>query len=396
MVKCPECDGSEKIYLACVEIRDREVYNICNFSKRRYVKSFPTVEYWLSLIPIAPLIQRAVTAFCCQILPNLFDRYRDTVAPPPPPPQEGAMTGSSKAFRAKTTRNAVRSYKATDFNAIRREQTGGLMLYGKMATDVATNVVGPTRVGVEGLKKQAMLNAPVGDARRELDRAGVKVATIEPYDPTKADRYIADYARTPGRLAPGSEVVIYERDGKAVFFAEKRAAPAVAIDPDVEARIAELEARKSRLADVAEAQRELNELQARKAGFDTEIGVLRGQIEALKAERAAEERRIDELVRTRDGLKTDLDGLHDRLARLAETQKNLKRRIDRERPVSELGGVTPELSEALTRAGVRTVGDLAAADAATLRRADVTRNTRAANALIEEAKQRLDLTKGEG
>lgn len=306
------------------------------------------------------------------------------------------MTGSSKAFRATTTRNAVRSYKTTDFNAIRREQTGGLMLYGKMATDVATNVVGPARVRVEGVKKQAMLNAPAGDARRELEKAGVKVAGIEPYDPKEADRYIVEYARTPGRLTPGSEVVIYERDGRAVFFAEKRATPAVSIEPGLEARIAELEARKDRLADVADAQRELNELQARKAGFDTEIYVLRGQIEALKAERVAEERRIDELARTRDGLKADLDGLHDGLARIAETQKTLKQQIERERPVSELEGVTPELSEALTRAGMRTIGDLAAADPARLRRAGVTRNTRAANALIEGAKKRLDLTKGEG
>jgi len=68
LVECPECDDDDKVYLGCVEIRNNEVYNICNFKKRRYAKSFRTWEYWLSTVPIGPLAKKAFTSFCCKVL----------------------------------------------------------------------------------------------------------------------------------------------------------------------------------------------------------------------------------------------------------------------------------------------------------------------------------------
>ena len=65
LIDCPECTGEEKIYLGAVEIRNEKVYNICNFTKRHYVKSFPTWSYWLSTVPILPLIKRGFAEFCC-------------------------------------------------------------------------------------------------------------------------------------------------------------------------------------------------------------------------------------------------------------------------------------------------------------------------------------------
>src|SRR4029077_7128641 len=43
VVKCPSCDEDDQIYLACVSMRQGQVFKVCNFSKRKYVKSFPTV-----------------------------------------------------------------------------------------------------------------------------------------------------------------------------------------------------------------------------------------------------------------------------------------------------------------------------------------------------------------
>jgi len=67
LVDCPECDEDDKVYLGCVEVRNSKVYNICNFSKRKYVKSFRTVEYWLSTIPILPIVKQAFTKVCCTV-----------------------------------------------------------------------------------------------------------------------------------------------------------------------------------------------------------------------------------------------------------------------------------------------------------------------------------------
>ncbi|HEX7048863.1 MAG TPA: DUF6519 domain-containing protein [Longimicrobiales bacterium] len=68
LVDCPECGPDDKVYLGCVEIRNGQVYHICNFTKRHYVKSFRTYGYWLSTIPILPLVKQAFAKFCCTVL----------------------------------------------------------------------------------------------------------------------------------------------------------------------------------------------------------------------------------------------------------------------------------------------------------------------------------------
>ncbi|WP_198264494.1 hypothetical protein [sulfur-oxidizing endosymbiont of Gigantopelta aegis] len=80
LVECPECDEDEKVYLGCLSIEDNEINHICNFTKRKYVKSFPTIAYWLSILPIAPLLAWLVEEFCCLILPNFFKQRDPTRA----------------------------------------------------------------------------------------------------------------------------------------------------------------------------------------------------------------------------------------------------------------------------------------------------------------------------
>jgi len=77
LIDCPECEEGEKVYLGCFSMRDNEVYNICNFTKRKYVKTFPTVSYWLSLLPVAPVVAWIVEKFCCQVLPG-FNAQQDS------------------------------------------------------------------------------------------------------------------------------------------------------------------------------------------------------------------------------------------------------------------------------------------------------------------------------
>lgn len=67
IIDCPECDEDDKVYLGCMEVRNFKVYHICNFSKRKYVKSFRTVEYWLSTVPVLPVVKLAFTKFCCTV-----------------------------------------------------------------------------------------------------------------------------------------------------------------------------------------------------------------------------------------------------------------------------------------------------------------------------------------
>ena len=74
LVDCPDCHGDEKIYLGSIEIRINpntgkpEVYKICNFTKRRYVQSERLMEYWLSAVPIIPILKQVVADFCCMVV----------------------------------------------------------------------------------------------------------------------------------------------------------------------------------------------------------------------------------------------------------------------------------------------------------------------------------------
>lgn len=61
ILKCRTCrTDSDPIYLAGITVRNGTVYKVCNFSKRRYVKTFPGVEYWLSIVPVLPIVEFAV------------------------------------------------------------------------------------------------------------------------------------------------------------------------------------------------------------------------------------------------------------------------------------------------------------------------------------------------
>jgi len=68
LIDCPDCDEEDKIYLGCVDIQDFKVHHICNFTKRKYVKSFRTVEYWLSTVPVLPIVNEAFSKFCCMVV----------------------------------------------------------------------------------------------------------------------------------------------------------------------------------------------------------------------------------------------------------------------------------------------------------------------------------------
>ncbi len=84
LVDCPDCDEDEKVYLGCLSMDGSNVHNICNFTKRKYVKSFPTVSYWLSLIPVAPIVGWLVEQFCCLVLPNFAKQTNEkalTISP---------------------------------------------------------------------------------------------------------------------------------------------------------------------------------------------------------------------------------------------------------------------------------------------------------------------------
>lgn len=73
---CPPDPGDNRLILACVTINDGKITDICNFGCRQFAGSFPSFFYWLSLIPIIPLLKFVVDEICC-------GATRDGVIKPP-------------------------------------------------------------------------------------------------------------------------------------------------------------------------------------------------------------------------------------------------------------------------------------------------------------------------
>jgi hypothetical protein len=74
LVKCPTCTGDEKLYLACISIRSHEVYKVCNFLATPIREELSTIGYWLSVVPILPLLKEWLSKVACSILPDYFSR----------------------------------------------------------------------------------------------------------------------------------------------------------------------------------------------------------------------------------------------------------------------------------------------------------------------------------
>ncbi|KRC81834.1 hypothetical protein [Sphingomonas sp. Root241] len=70
--QCGENPCDDRVEIACVTVKAGKILSICNFSCRRYAGAFPSTVYWMSLIPILPLISRMLVMLCCQ--PDLLRR----------------------------------------------------------------------------------------------------------------------------------------------------------------------------------------------------------------------------------------------------------------------------------------------------------------------------------
>ena len=62
---CSPAQADDRLILACMTVKDDKIIDICNFCHRRYAGSFPSLYYWLSLVPVIPLIAYAVERICC-------------------------------------------------------------------------------------------------------------------------------------------------------------------------------------------------------------------------------------------------------------------------------------------------------------------------------------------
>ncbi len=267
MVACPVCLGDEKIYLASIAIRKDQVYKVCNFSRRRYVKSFPTVDYWLSIVPIMPTIQKAVEELCCLVLPDLFTRYE----PPAPEPQ---APRPAPTYRYSTGRANVELAQRTNFAATFADARTRVGLAQRLIADSARRTL--TGVAPDpAIRVANLVGRPLDEVVAPLAARGVGAVRSE----TGADDLpsligdIVDLFRTP---RPGDEVSLHEEAGRVSYYTVSRGERPAGAGAD---------------KDIAALRRAVTARDEELAALRTEVqglGALRDQVERLlKAQPAA-------------------------------------------------------------------------------------------------------------
>ncbi|HYO91741.1 MAG TPA: hypothetical protein VEQ40_08900, partial [Pyrinomonadaceae bacterium] len=124
---CPPNPEDDRLILACLTIKNGKIINICNFSCRHYAGSFPSMYYWLSLVPVIPLLGQALQYVCCnphllQTMFDLFDRRRwyETTT------DEQRRAGIDKdTGKRKQVSDIIRGFIIDSFNAETVEESAG-------------------------------------------------------------------------------------------------------------------------------------------------------------------------------------------------------------------------------------------------------------------------------
>ncbi len=330
LIQCPECDlENDKVYLGCLSLRNGEVYNICNFTKRKYVKTFTSFSYWLSLIPIGPLVSWAIERLCCLVLPNVFQR-KETQTFAISPQQLGTFS-------------AV-------MNTDHTNMLQAVSLAGKDVTQKGLN-----ELVRAGYKDNSSYQDLVGTEYKY--KPGI-VQKIQPAFTTneairdKVDSIEIDRARTKDEVATLQNEFSTLRQ-------EKEAA---------EIRFQALEADYN---DVL--VKRVDAVEADKQQAEAEVTALKAEIALLKQERSTSDQRFATLEKN--------------ILELNKLRTNVEPIINAAQPVSSIEGLTPENARILEANNITTVKQLAESDVNLLKELGIKQNT--ATSLIKKANDKL-------
>jgi hypothetical protein len=265
LVNCPECTPEQKIYLACVSVRSNQVYKVCNYSKRKYVKSFPLLGYWFSLVPVMPFLDKAIEQLACMVLPDLFGKY----VPPHPEANKativsGETVGRGLVYLANNNLRQTVQAKARQIGSTRG-----------LALDAVKNSMVQAAAPKQVVEQSDLVGRPVEDAKQKMEAASVDVAAVQTYDPKLGLSNVIRFTQAPPVIQPGTRVTLYEENGIVRYYSVESSA--------VQTLRAEVGAQQGALEEVQNLQTTVSELQTSLATRDKELEALRGQVKDLQA-----------------------------------------------------------------------------------------------------------------
>jgi hypothetical protein len=215
MRNCPDFEATDVIDLACVEIRDSRVYHIANCC-RREVDTFPKLEYWLSAVPVLPLVSWAVKEFCGLVLPDLFKPpEKPSVSITPKPPVAYVPTHVLTLLRERTT--APQLKVAKDYLSAR---------VGQVTRPLGTAAVVQAKASLDPeivVHAHEVANGDPEDVRGRLEAKGVVVKDVTDYDKAVAAKPWQTMAEQQFDFKPGDQVNLLVRGDKVMMVTTARA-----------------------------------------------------------------------------------------------------------------------------------------------------------------------------
>lgn len=351
LVKCPTCDDDSKLWLATVEVRDGQVYKVCNFDKRKTVKSFPAVEYWASLIPILPLLKQGIAKICCAVLPDLFGPLRAIILPPP---KKDDQTGQKSLTDAGRIRKNQRNFNRTDMTVLWEQQKTSLNFYGKTFMGAGIQQARGAQTTEPGISKQSYIGSDTATTKAEFEKRGIEVGSIKTYDERYSGSYANTFAGTPQVIERGSKVTLIEKDGVVQFYHIEKAPLEIRLPT---AELEALEARKAAL-ELDKTSLDLQALETRKIQAKDEITALEQQLEQARTERDRQQALLAQMSEQNRELTAGVSALRNDLEDIKAMRTEISRDIARDRPVKSIPDVSPEVDTMLRRLDIRTVEEL--------------------------------------
>ncbi|MEW5868198.1 MAG: hypothetical protein AB1894_02910 [Chloroflexota bacterium] len=194
---CPPDPAGERLVLACLTIKNGKIIDICNFDCRRYAGSFPAVSYWLSALPISPLIHYALQQVCCMRWPD----QKEAVP---------AIAEAQPAVQPEVGSNLYRLLARDQFSNLRMASSQVENLMRNFSLENLAARIRP--VGTINLEE--MLVKTPNQANKALTEAGVRV--VERRVASAEEALDMEKLADLKAVAPGENVLLY-RTGKRVI-----------------------------------------------------------------------------------------------------------------------------------------------------------------------------------
>jgi len=353
LVDCPSCDDDDKLYLGVVSIRDKQVFKICNFAQRKYVKSFPTVGYWLSAIPVFPILGKLVEMFCCAALPDLLAK---TSAPQPSKKvavNPAVGSGAVKKINLDAVRGAITVFKQTSFKGLMQSAITSASPAPKFVTDfLAQKGLSVTPATAAVVQHSELVGAASDTAKTRLQTAGAANVNVVRYDPSALRQNLTAFAAAPPNVGAGDSVTLVVNDDNQVMYYTRSSPEVTALQSQVQAGQQQIKQNSDQLSQITASNDQLKKsldsvqqtltsnqpaltaaaaLQSRVANLETLTATQQSEVQSSLNQIKLTAASMDQFTTTSQQLKDLIDATNKTIAASQpslDAAKNLQSQVD--------------------------------------------------------------------